>query len=130
MKALTRVLRYIKLSPGQGSSIFLGKCLISKTLNKKYVVSRSSTKAEYRALADFTYEITWLKCLLKDLNIPLSTPTTIYRDNASIIAFASNPIQQARTKHIELDCHFVRDKIREGSIYLPSSLQDFKLLMF
>ncbi|GJY97595.1 retrovirus-related pol polyprotein from transposon TNT 1-94 [Tanacetum coccineum] len=121
IKALTRVLRYIKLSPSQG-------LYFTPTTNpkKQSVVSRSSTEAEYRALADCTCEITWLKCLLQDLSIPLTGPTTIYCDNASTIALASNPIQHARTKHIELDCHFVRDKIREGSInptFIPSKLQ-------
>ncbi|GKC96412.1 retrovirus-related pol polyprotein from transposon RE1 [Tanacetum coccineum] len=157
MKALLRVLRYIKLSLGQalhfthtfnpqlqaycdsnwaaspitkrfviGSAIFLGKCLISWSLKKQYVVFRSSTEAEYRALADCTCEITWLKCLLKDLHINLTNPTTSYCDNASTVALASNPIQHARIKHIELDCHFVRDKIREGSIsptIIPSRQQ-------
>ncbi|GJT76632.1 cysteine-rich receptor-like protein kinase 8 [Tanacetum coccineum] len=91
-----------------------------------YVDDILLAEAEYRALADCTCEITWLKCLLQDLSIPLTGPTTIYCDNASIIALASNPIQHARTKHIELDCHFVRDKIREGSInpaFIPSKLQ-------
>ncbi|GKB04600.1 uncharacterized mitochondrial protein-like protein [Tanacetum coccineum] len=157
MKALLKVLRYIKLYPGQGlyftptsnpqlqayydidwaacpitrrsitgSAIFLGKCLILWSLKKQSVVSRSLTEAEYRALADCTCKITWLKCLLKDLHINLTNPITIYRDNASTITLASNPIQHARTKHIELDCHFVRDKIREGSIsptFIPSRLQ-------
>ncbi|GJS02490.1 retrovirus-related pol polyprotein from transposon TNT 1-94 [Tanacetum coccineum] len=128
MKALTRVLRYIKLSPGQGlhftpitnpqlqayydsdwaacpitrrfvtdAAIFLGKCIISWTSKKQYVVSRSSTEAEYRALANSTCEITWLKCLLKDQQIPLTKPTIIYCDNSSTIALAFNPIQHART---------------------------------
>ncbi|GKD14362.1 retrovirus-related pol polyprotein from transposon RE1 [Tanacetum coccineum] len=163
MKALTRVLRYIKLSPGQGLhfspttnpqlqayydsdwaacpvtirsitglTVFLGKCLISWTAKKQSVVLRSSIEAEYRALADCTYEITWLNSLLKDLNIHLSNPTTIYYDNASTIALASNPIQHARTKHIELDCHFIRDKIKEGSIlptFIPSRLQAADILI-
>ncbi|GKD24502.1 retrovirus-related pol polyprotein from transposon RE1 [Tanacetum coccineum] len=162
MKALLRVLRYIKLSPGQAlhftptsnpqlqtycdsdwvacpitrrsvtePAIFLGKCLISWSSKKQSVVSRSSTEAEYKALADCTCEITWLKCLLKDLHINLTNPTTIYCDNASTIALASNPIQHARTKHIELDCHFVRDKIRECSIsptFIPSRLQAVDVL--
>ncbi|PWA93616.1 hypothetical protein CTI12_AA069020 [Artemisia annua] len=157
MKALLRVLRYIKLSHGQGLhipsntnhtllaycdrdwaacpttrrsvsgyAIFLDKCFISWSSKKQSVVSRSSTEAEYRALADCTCEITWLKCLFKDLHISLNVPTKINCENASTIALASNPIQHARTKHIELDCHFVRDKVREGSIpptFIPTKLQ-------
>ncbi|PWA59979.1 serpin [Artemisia annua] len=157
MKALIRVLRYIKLSPGQGLYfpsnteptlqaycdsdwaafpttrrsisgyvVFLGKCLISWVAKKQSVFSRSSTEAEYRSLADCTCEISWLKCLFKDLHITLPSPIQIKCDNASTIALRSNPVHHARTQNIELDCHFVRDKIKEGSIlptFIPSRLQ-------
>ncbi|GKC17148.1 retrovirus-related pol polyprotein from transposon RE1, partial [Tanacetum coccineum] len=150
MKALLKVLRYIKLCPGQGLhfptqnslqlkafcdsdwascpvtrrlvtgyAIFLGPCLISWLSKKQPVVSRSSTKAEYRALADCTCELTWLLCLFKDLKVNIPTPMNILCDNESAIALASNPVQHARTKHIELDCHFVREKIKSNHI-LPS----------
>ncbi|GJX45390.1 homogeneously-staining region [Tanacetum coccineum] len=57
-----------------------------------------------------------MKCLHKDLGIQLSSPIPILCDNASAIALASNPVQHARTKHIEIDCHFVRDKIKVGQV--------------
>ncbi|GJZ89374.1 EXORDIUM-like protein [Tanacetum coccineum] len=94
-----------------GSSIFLGPCLISWSSKKQLVFSRSSTKAEYRALADCTCEITWLQCLFRDLQVHTATPILIYCNNESIIALASNLVHHARTKHIEIDYHFVRDKI-------------------
>ncbi|GJU82889.1 retrovirus-related pol polyprotein from transposon RE1 [Tanacetum coccineum] len=87
---------------------------------------RSSTEAEYRALADCTCEITWLLSLLQDLQIQPPKPIPIYCDNQSSIALASNPIQHARTKHIEIDCHFVREKIKSGHIlpiFIPSIQQ-------
>ncbi|GJU85619.1 uncharacterized mitochondrial protein-like protein [Tanacetum coccineum] len=99
-----------------GYAIFLGTSLISWQSNKQTVVSRSSTEAEYRALADSTCEISWLKCLLHDLHVEIPTPTLMMCDNASTIALANNPIHHARTKHIEIDCHFVRDKIKQGQI--------------
>ncbi|GJR57150.1 retrovirus-related pol polyprotein from transposon RE1 [Tanacetum coccineum] len=102
-----------------GFCIFLGSSLISWQSKKQTVVSRSSTEAEYRALADCTCEITWLLSLMKDLQIITSTPVPIYCDNQSSIALASNPVQHARTKHIEIDCHFVREKIKNGTI-LPT----------
>ncbi|GJW97319.1 retrovirus-related pol polyprotein from transposon TNT 1-94 [Tanacetum coccineum] len=157
MDALYRVLRYIKLSPGQGlhfprdknlclsaycdidwatcpitrrsvcgSTIFLGQCLISWSSKKQLVVSRSSTEAEYRALVDCTCEIIWLQCLFKDLQVHTPTPTHIFCDNESTIALASNPVHHARTKHIEINCHFVRDKIKNNQvlpIFIPSRLQ-------
>ncbi|GJY74840.1 uncharacterized mitochondrial protein-like protein [Tanacetum coccineum] len=162
MKALLRVLRYIKLCPGQGLhfpahnnlqltsycdsdwaacpitrssvtgyAIFLGHCLISWSSNKQIVISRSSTEAEYRALADCTCEITWLQCLFKDLKLDISGPTPIYYDNASAIALASYPIQHARTKHIEIDCHFVRGKIKSSHVlptFIPTRLQAIDVL--
>ncbi|GJU79639.1 putative mitochondrial protein [Tanacetum coccineum] len=90
MKALKRVLRYIKLSPGQGP------CLISWSSKKQTVVSRSSTEAEYRALPDCTCELTWLKCLFKDLNLQVQNPIPIFCDNSSNFSLASNPILHDR----------------------------------
>lgn len=109
-----------------GYAVFLGSSLISWLFKKQQVVSRSSTKAEYRALADCTCELTWLLCLFKDLNVTIPTPITILCDNIYAIALASNPVQHARTKHIELDCHFVRDKIKSSHIlpsYIPTRSQ-------
>ncbi|GKD51611.1 homogeneously-staining region, partial [Tanacetum coccineum] len=90
------------------------------------MVSRSSTEAEYRALADCTCEITWLQSLLKDLQVPITKPVLIMCDNQSSIALDSNPVEHARTKHIEIDCHFVRDKIKAGIIcptFIPTHHQ-------
>ncbi|GKE20216.1 retrovirus-related pol polyprotein from transposon RE1, partial [Tanacetum coccineum] len=98
----------------------------TKALLRQGVVSRSSTEAEYRALVDNTCEISWLTYLLKDLYIKRSTPVPIFCNNASTIALASNPIHHARTKHIEIDCHFVRNKIKAGDIlpfFVPSKAQ-------
>ncbi|GKB13979.1 retrovirus-related pol polyprotein from transposon TNT 1-94 [Tanacetum coccineum] len=109
-----------------GYGIFLGNSLISWQSKKQGVVSRSSTEAEYRALADNTCEIRWLTCLLRDLHIKPPTLVPIFCDNASIIALVSNLIHHARTKHIEIDCHFVRNKIKAGDIlpfFVPSKAQ-------
>ncbi|GJZ79190.1 uncharacterized mitochondrial protein-like protein [Tanacetum coccineum] len=99
-----------------GYAIFLGNSLISWQSKKQTMVSRSFTEAEYRALADSTCEISWLKCLLHDLHVTIPTHILMMCDNASTIALANNPIHHARTKHIEIDCHFVRDKIKQGHI--------------
>lgn len=112
----------------------VGKLLyltISWQSKKQTVVSRSSIEAEYRGLADSTCEITWLCCLLKDLQVTTNNPIPMMVDNASAIALASNPVQHARTKHIEIDCHFVRDKIKTGHIlpkFVPSQSQVLSLL--
>ncbi|XP_060974264.1 uncharacterized mitochondrial protein AtMg00810-like [Cannabis sativa] len=101
-----------------GFCIFLGDCLISWKTKKQPTVSKSSAKAEYRALAATTSELTWLQYLLKDLQIPQPTPAFIYCDNQSAIHIANNPTFHERTKHIELDCHFVREKIAQSVIRL------------
>ncbi|GJW23479.1 retrovirus-related pol polyprotein from transposon RE1 [Tanacetum coccineum] len=118
MKALIKVIRYVKLTLTQvtGYVIFLGSSLVSWQSKKQNVVSRSFTEAEYRAMADNTCEITWLRCLLQEFKVHVTGPIPIMCDNISSIALASNPVQHARTKHIEIDCYFVRDKVRQGLI--------------
>lgn len=103
---------------GTGFCIFLGESLISWKSKKQLTVSRSSAEAEYRGLATVTSELIWVIQLLKDLHITSQTPSVIYCDNNAAISIASNPIFHERTKHIEIDCHFVRDKVLEGSIKL------------
>ncbi|XP_062088795.1 uncharacterized mitochondrial protein AtMg00810-like [Humulus lupulus] len=106
--------------------VFLGDCLVSWRTKKQPTISKSSAEAEYRALAATASELTWLQYLLADLHIHSSIPAFIYCDNLSVVHIANNPTFHERTKHIELDCHFIRDKIKAGSIRLipvRSSLQ-------
>lgn len=77
---------------------------------KQPTVSRSSTEAEYRAMASTCCEITWLSYLLQNLGVP-HQPITLYCDNKVALHIATNPIFHKRTKHIEIDCHIVRDKL-------------------
>ena len=84
------------------------------------MVTRSSTEAEYRALADATQELLWLRWLLEDLGISHTIATTINCDNHSAIQLAHNSVFHERTKHIEIDCHFVRHHLTAGTIRLQS----------
>ncbi|PKU77708.1 Retrovirus-related Pol polyprotein from transposon TNT 1-94 [Dendrobium catenatum] len=95
---------------------FLGQSPISWQAKNQSTIARSSTEAEYRALATEAAEILWLRRLLEDLHIPQTNPTTVYCDNTSAIALANNPVFHARTKHIEVDCHFIRDCIKKNHI--------------
>ncbi|WMV29256.1 hypothetical protein MTR67_022641, partial [Solanum verrucosum] len=111
--------------------IFLGDNLISWSSKKQSVVSRSSAEAEYRSVAHGTAELSWLLALLGDLHIQLSSPSIIYCDNISSIYLAHNPVHHARTKHIEIDIHFVREKVASGVLqvrYVPSADQLADLL--
>lgn len=101
-----------------GYCVFLGTSMLSWKSKKHSTVSRSSSEAEYRALASLTCELQWLQYLFKDLHISLDQPISVYCDNKSAIYLAHNPIFHERTKHIEIDCHVIREKIQTGLIHL------------
>ncbi|KAJ3691762.1 hypothetical protein LUZ61_020926 [Rhynchospora tenuis] len=94
-----------------GFAIFLGGNLVSWSAKKQPTVSRSSTEAEYRSLAITCAELLWVQYLLHELHIPLPSPPTLWCDNIGATFLASNPMFHARTKHIEIDYHFVRERI-------------------
>ncbi|XP_072064209.1 uncharacterized protein [Arachis hypogaea] len=94
-----------------GYCLFLGDALISWRAKKQTFTARSSTEAEYRALADTTAEVISVRWLLEDLGAPQSSPTDVFCDNRSAIQIAHNDVFHERTKHIEIDCHFVRQRI-------------------
>jgi len=76
-------------------------------------VSRSSTEAEYKALANATAEIMWVQKLLKELHIRCPLVARLWCDNLGAKYLSANPIFHARTKHIEIDFHFVRERLLE-----------------
>lgn len=94
-----------------GYCIYLGRNLISWSAKKQPTVSRSSTEAEYRSLAITCAEILWLQYLLQELHLPLTSPPTLWCDNLGATFLAANPMFHARTKHIEIDYHFVRERV-------------------
>jgi hypothetical protein len=101
-----------------GIGILLGSSLISWTAKKQSVVARSSTDDEYCAMALATTELFWLRMLFKDLGIPLFFTPRLWCDNIGALALASNPIYHAKTKHIEVDHHFIREKVLNGDIFI------------
>ncbi|MCI08154.1 copia protein, partial [Trifolium medium] len=103
-----------------GYCVLLGSSLISWKSKKQNTVSRSSTEAEYRALASLTCELQWLQYLFQDLNITFPQSASVYCDNKSAIYLAHNPTFHERSKHIELDCHIIREKLQSKLIHLLS----------
>ncbi|XP_028547978.1 uncharacterized protein LOC110101801, partial [Dendrobium catenatum] len=99
-----------------GFCTFLGPNLISWSVKKQNTVARSSTEAEYRSLSAATSDVLWIRRLANDLGIPQTSPTTIHCDNISAIALANNPIFHARTKHIEIDHHFILGHLQQRHI--------------
>ena len=108
------------LSCSVGYCFLLGDSLISWRSKKQTVVARSSTKAEYRVLVATTAELIWLRWLLQDLGVDCSTATKLHCDNLSAIQIAHNDVFHERTKHIEIDCHFIRHHLLQGTLTFQS----------
>ncbi|PRQ16261.1 putative RNA-directed DNA polymerase [Rosa chinensis] len=114
-----------------GYLVYLGSNLISWCSKKQPTVARSSAESEYRALAHASAETTWLGYLLYELGATIHFPILLHCDNLSTTYMASNPVFHARTKHIELDYHYVREKVARGShrvCFIPSRDQPADLL--
>jgi histone deacetylase 1/2 len=94
-----------------GFAIFLGSNLISWSARKQATVSRSSTEAEYKAIANATAEIMWIQILLKEIGVHAPPAARLWCDNLGAKYLSSNPVFHARTKHIEVDYHFVRERV-------------------
>ncbi|KAF5451966.1 hypothetical protein F2P56_027014 [Juglans regia] len=101
-----------------GYDVFFGSCLVSWFARKQSVVSRSSIEAEYQTLSYATAEAYWIRMLLQELHLSLSTPPTIWCDDIGALSLVSNPIYHARTKYIEIDFHFIREKMLNKDIII------------
>jgi hypothetical protein len=94
-----------------GYCVLLGKNILSWSSKKQPMVSRSSTESGYKAIANTTAKLTWIQTVLRELDVISPEPPILYCDNIGATYLTSNPIYHARTKHIEIDYHFVRDMV-------------------
>ncbi|BBH08832.1 hypothetical protein Prudu_021148 [Prunus dulcis] len=109
-----------------GCVVFLGCNPISWQSKKQGSVSRSSTEAEYRALANTAADLSWIRQVLLDLKLFLPNAPTMYCDNLSALALSSNPVYHSRIKHLDIDFHFVREKVQRKDLivqYIPTEEQ-------
>ncbi|XP_048431488.1 uncharacterized mitochondrial protein AtMg00810-like [Pyrus x bretschneideri] len=114
-----------------GYLVFLGNNPISWQSKKQSSVSRSSTEAEYKALAHTATDLAWIRAVLKDLELFLPTPLVIHCDNLSAIALSANPVFHSQIKHLDTDYHFVREKVQQGDLevsYTPTEDQSADIL--
>ena len=102
-----------------GYCTFLGGNLITWRSKKQTVIARSSVEAKYRAMAHTSCELMWIKHLLEELRFVVKLPMTMHCDNQAVIYIASNPVFHERIKHIEVDFHISREKVKDGVIATP-----------
>ncbi|XP_019178883.1 PREDICTED: uncharacterized protein LOC109174045 [Ipomoea nil] len=98
-----------------GYAVFLGTNLVSWVSRKQRTVARSSTEGEDKGLADVSAEVTWVISLLRELGLHSGRPAMLWCDNLGATYLCANPVFYARTKHVEIDFHFVRDRLPRGS---------------
>ncbi|KAK4260610.1 hypothetical protein QN277_003703 [Acacia crassicarpa] len=149
MKAVYRILSYLKLNPGRGILFKKGTArnieiytdadhardretrrstsgyctyvwgnLVTWRSKKQTVVSPSSTEAELRAVNKGVCEGLWIMRLLKEIGIQFEGPIQLWCDNKSSIEMVKNPVYHDRTKHVDIDRHFIKEKIEAGTMTL------------
>lgn len=150
MDAVTRILRYLKASPGKGLMFsknnhlnidgytdadwagdthdrkstsgyftFVGGNLVSWRSKKQKVVALSSAEAEFRGMSKGLCELLWLRRLLTEIGFPPNVEMNLFCDNKAAIDIAHNPVQHDRTKHVEVDRHFIKQNLEDKVIRFP-----------
>ncbi|KAM1494901.1 hypothetical protein ACFXTO_029686 [Malus domestica] len=102
-----------------GYFMFVGGNLVTWRSKKQKVVARSSAEAEFRGMSHGVCELLWLEKLLRDLGFKHKGAMKLHCDNKAAIEIAHNPVQHDRTKHVEIDRHFIKEKLDAGIIMFP-----------
>lgn len=154
MKAVYRILKYLKMAPGKGLLFsknhsvtkelevvgytdanwagdktdsrstsgyftFIGGNLVTWRIKKQKVVARSSAEAKFRGMTHGVCEMFGIRNILKELGFKLKCPTDLYCDNTTTIQIAHNPVHHDRTKHMEVDRHFIEENFDNKVIHFP-----------
>ncbi|RVW30661.1 Retrovirus-related Pol polyprotein from transposon RE1 [Vitis vinifera] len=113
-----------------GYCSFVWGNLVTWRSKKQSVVARSSAEAEFRAMAQGICEGIWLNGLLEELRVPLKHPMVLYCDNQAAISIAKNPVHHDRTKHVEIDRHFIKERLKNEFSKSATLRQTVKRLTF
>ena len=149
MKAVLWILRYLKSTPGRelmfrkynhlhiegytdadwaggsdrkstsGYFTFVGGNLITWKSKKQKVVALSSAEAEFRGISKGLCELFWLRSLMSEIGYHPNVEMSLYCDNRAAIQIAQNPVQHDRTKHVEIDRHFIKEKLEAKIVKFP-----------
>nr|XP_033509236.1 secreted RxLR effector protein 161-like [Nicotiana tomentosiformis] len=114
-----------------GYIVKLVDSLISWKSKKQTTISRSSAEADYMSLASTVAEVVWIISLFKELSVDFQLPMSLFCDSKSSIQIAANHVFHERTKHIDIDCHFIREKVQQGlvaTLYLSFAEQQADVL--
>ncbi|GJT15201.1 ribonuclease H-like domain-containing protein [Tanacetum coccineum] len=111
-----------------GYCVFLSDNLLSWSAKRQVTLSHSSAEVEYRGVANVIAETAWIRNLLLELHTPLFTATLVYCDNVSAVYLSTNHVQHQRTKHIEIDIHFVREYVASGQNSVMVEFRRFRRL--
>jgi hypothetical protein len=106
-----------------GYMFHLGSSAVSWSSKKQHTITLSTTKVGYQAASTAVQEAIWLCHMLEDIHCKQTGPTILWCDNQSVLKMVKNPVFHERTKHIEIDCHFVREQVSVEQIkleYCPS----------
>ena len=82
-------------------------------------MARSSAEAKYRGMAKAICELLWIKNLVQKLHIEQTSPVKLYCDSKATCDIAHNQVQHDRTKHIEVDRYFIKEKLEARIIEVP-----------
>ncbi|KAG8501038.1 hypothetical protein CXB51_003111 [Gossypium anomalum] len=126
LEAAYRILRYLQGTPGKGLHFKKTAIQNVEVYTDADWAARSSAEAEYRALSHGICEGVWIQRLMRELKVPFTRPMKMYCDNQAAVSIAHNPVHHDRTKHVEIDRHFIKEKIHSGEVcitYLPTRQQ-------